>query len=110
TTTPGTSSPIGRRPSTTPSATRCSAGSSASICKGCLDRKMEKRLEILDLPQDVRALVGECELTGNQTVFTRNGRAVVTLISHDEYIALHETLEIANDPALRSQIEAAESE
>jgi mRNA-degrading endonuclease RelE of RelBE toxin-antitoxin system/PHD/YefM family antitoxin component YafN of YafNO toxin-antitoxin module len=71
---------------------------------------MEKRLEILDQPPDVRALVGECELTGNRTVFTRNGRAVVTLISNDEYVALHETLEIANDPALRAQIEAAERE
>ena len=35
---------------------------------------------------------------------------MVTLISHDEYIALQETLEIANDPALRAQIEAAERE
>ncbi len=35
---------------------------------------------------------------------------MVTLISQDEYIALHETLAIANDPALRAQIEAADRE
>lgn len=40
----------------------------------------------------------------------RGGRAVATLISHDEYVALRETLEISNDAALRAQIEAAERE
>src|SRR5205814_10620452 len=37
---------------------------------------LEKHLEILDLPPDVRELVGECELTGRRTVFTRNSRPV----------------------------------
>lgn len=71
---------------------------------------MEKRLEILDLPPDVRALVGECELTGRRTLFTRNGRPVVTLVSHDEYLALRETIDVANDAATRAQIEAADAE
>ena len=71
---------------------------------------MEKTLEILDLPSDVRELVGECELTGQRTHFNRNGRPVVTLVSHDEYLALRETVEIANDVALRAQIAAAEDE
>jgi mRNA-degrading endonuclease RelE of RelBE toxin-antitoxin system/PHD/YefM family antitoxin component YafN of YafNO toxin-antitoxin module len=71
---------------------------------------MEKSLEILDLPPDVRKLVGECELTGQRTHFNRNGRPVVTLVSHDEYLALRETVEIANDVALRAQIAAAEEE
>src|SRR5258706_16421348 len=71
---------------------------------------MEKSLEILDLPPAVRELVGECELTGRRTHFTRNGRPVVTLVSHDEYLALRETVEIANDVALRAQIAAAEDE
>src|SRR5258708_35919552 len=70
----------------------------------------EKQLEILDLPPDVRELVGECELTGSRTHFTREGRSVAMLISHDEYVALRETLDIANDAALRAQIEAAERE
>src|SRR5260370_33614502 len=71
---------------------------------------MEKSLEILDLPSDVRELVGECELTGQRPHVNRNGRPVVTLVSHDEYLALSETVEIANDVALRAQIAAAEEE
>jgi hypothetical protein len=71
---------------------------------------MDKRLEILDLPPDVRALVGECELTGSRTTFERNGRAVAILVSHDEYLALRETIAIAADDALRALIAAAEEE
>jgi len=57
----------------------------------------------------VRELVGECELTGRRTIFTRNGRPAVVLVSHDEYLALRETIEVASDAALRAQIEEAES-
>jgi len=60
-----------------------------------------KRLDILDQPEDVRALVGECELTGKRTVFERQGRPVATLISYDEYMALRETIDINNDAELR---------
>jgi PHD/YefM family antitoxin component YafN of YafNO toxin-antitoxin module len=71
---------------------------------------MEKRIDILDLPPAVRELVGECELTGRRTLFTRNGRAVVALVSHDEWLALRETLDIANDEALRVQLAQGEAE
>ena len=71
---------------------------------------MEKRLDLLDLPPDVRQLVGECELTGRHTVFERNGRAVVILVSYDEYLALRETIDITNDAALRASIERAEED
>jgi PHD/YefM family antitoxin component YafN of YafNO toxin-antitoxin module len=71
---------------------------------------MEKRIDILDLPPDVRELVGECELTGRRTLFLRNGRPVVALVSHDEYLALRETLDIGNDETLRAQIATAEEE
>ena len=71
---------------------------------------MEKRLDLLDLPPDVRQLVGECELTGRHTVFERNGRAVVILVSYDEYLALRETIDITNDAALRASIDRAEDE
>ena len=71
---------------------------------------MEKRLDLLDLPPDVRQLVGECELTGRHTIFERNGRAVVILVSYDEYLALRETIDITNDAALRVSIERAEDE
>jgi len=71
---------------------------------------MEKRLEILDLSDDVRKIVGECELTGKRTLFERNGRAVAILTSYDEYLALRETIAIANDAVLRSRIESADEE
>jgi PHD/YefM family antitoxin component YafN of YafNO toxin-antitoxin module len=71
---------------------------------------MEKPHEILDLPEDVRRLVGECELTGKRTLFSRNGRAIAVLLSHDEYLALRETLEISRDATLRERITVAEEE
>ena len=58
----------------------------------------------------MRELVGECELTGRRTLFLRNGRPVVALVSHDEWLALKETIDIANDEALRAQIAQAEAE
>jgi PHD/YefM family antitoxin component YafN of YafNO toxin-antitoxin module len=71
---------------------------------------MEKRIDILGLPPDVRELVGECELTGRRTEFLRNGRPVVALVSYDEWLAMRETLDIANDGALREQIERGDEE
>ncbi|HEY8181469.1 MAG TPA: hypothetical protein VII32_04475 [Thermoanaerobaculia bacterium] len=71
---------------------------------------MEKRLELLDLPPDVRQLVAECEVSGKRTVFARDGRPVAILISHDEYLALRETIEVSNNADLRRQIEVAEDE
>lgn len=67
-----------------------------------------KRLDILEQPDDVRALIGECELTGKRTVFERMGRPVAALISYDEYMALRETIDISNDPELREEIERGE--
>jgi PHD/YefM family antitoxin component YafN of YafNO toxin-antitoxin module/mRNA-degrading endonuclease RelE of RelBE toxin-antitoxin system len=71
---------------------------------------MEKRLELLDLSTAVREIVGECELTGRRTTFTRDGRAVAILISHDEYMALRETLDVSNDEVLRMRIAHADAE
>jgi PHD/YefM family antitoxin component YafN of YafNO toxin-antitoxin module len=68
-----------------------------------------KRLDILDLPDGARELVGECEVTGKQTFFERNGRPVAVLASYDEYMALTETVAIAADPVLREKIDAAEA-
>jgi mRNA-degrading endonuclease RelE of RelBE toxin-antitoxin system/PHD/YefM family antitoxin component YafN of YafNO toxin-antitoxin module len=64
-----------------------------------------KRLDILEQPDDVRALIGECELSGKQTVFERYGRPVATLISYDEYMALRETIDISNDAELRQVLD-----
>ena len=58
----------------------------------------------------MRQLVGECEISGKRTVFSRDGRPVAILLSHDEYLALRETIDIANNADLRRQIETAEEE
>ena len=71
---------------------------------------MEKPLEILDLPEDVRRLVAECEVTGKRTIFARNGRPIVMLLSHDEVLALKETLEISRDEKLKTAIANGEEE
>ena len=71
---------------------------------------MEKRLELIDLPPDVRQLVAECEVSGRRTEFARDGRPVAILISYDEYLALRETIDIFNNGELRKQIDAAEDE
>jgi mRNA-degrading endonuclease RelE of RelBE toxin-antitoxin system/PHD/YefM family antitoxin component YafN of YafNO toxin-antitoxin module len=59
-----------------------------------------KHIDVLDLSDDARDLIRECEAKGEQTVFERNGRAVAMLVSYDEYLALRETIEIANDALL----------
>ncbi len=58
----------------------------------------------------MRELVGECELTGKRTLFERNGRPVAALVSYDEYLALRETVDIANDTVLRERIDAADEQ
>lgn len=58
----------------------------------------------------VRQLVGECELTGRRTLFQRSGRPVAILASWDEYLALRETIDIANDAALRARVDRAGEE
>ncbi|MCU1349534.1 MAG: hypothetical protein JWO56_2564 [Acidobacteria bacterium] len=69
---------------------------------------MEKRLAILDLPEETRRLVGQCELTGDRTIFERNGRPAAILVSYDEYLALRETIDVSNDTALRADIDSAD--
>jgi PHD/YefM family antitoxin component YafN of YafNO toxin-antitoxin module/mRNA-degrading endonuclease RelE of RelBE toxin-antitoxin system len=69
-----------------------------------------KRLDVLDLPEDARDLIRECEATGARTVFERNGRPVAVLVSHDEYTALRETIEIANDSLLFAKLAEADEE
>ena len=71
---------------------------------------MNKRLELLQAPPGVKELVAECEVTGQRTIFLRNERPVAILISHDEYLALRETIDIGGDPALRAEIEQSEEE
>lgn len=71
---------------------------------------MDRRLQIPDLPSETRELVAACEVSGQRTLFVRGERPVAILVSYDEYLALGETIEIANDAALREQIDRAEEE
>jgi mRNA-degrading endonuclease RelE of RelBE toxin-antitoxin system/PHD/YefM family antitoxin component YafN of YafNO toxin-antitoxin module len=69
-----------------------------------------KHVDLLDLSDEVRDLVRECEAKGAQTVFERNGRAVSVLVSWDEYLALRETIEIANDPLFFAHLAEADQQ
>ena len=70
----------------------------------------EKHLAVLDLLPELRALVGESEVTGGRTIFTRDERPVAILIAYDEYLALRETIDVAKDDTLRAMLAAAEDE
>jgi antitoxin YefM len=70
----------------------------------------DRTIDIPELDGELRELVSECEVSGRRTLFRRNGRAAVILLSHDEYLAMKETLAIAADEGLRAAIDAAEEE
>ena len=69
-----------------------------------------KRIDVLDLSEDARDLVRESEALGKQTLFERNGRPVAILVSYDEYLALKETIEVANDALLFAKLAEADQE
>jgi len=69
-----------------------------------------KRIDLLTVPEEVRDLIRESEVRGTHTVFERNGRAVAILVSHDEYLAMSETLAIANDSLLFARLAEADEE
>jgi mRNA-degrading endonuclease RelE of RelBE toxin-antitoxin system/PHD/YefM family antitoxin component YafN of YafNO toxin-antitoxin module len=69
-----------------------------------------KTIELFELPDSARELVRECEIKGARTLLQRDGRPVAMLVSYDEYIALRETIEIANDADLGALLNAAEDE
>ncbi|HYC62987.1 MAG TPA: type II toxin-antitoxin system prevent-host-death family antitoxin [Thermoanaerobaculia bacterium] len=69
-----------------------------------------KKIDILELPEDARDLIRECEAQGERTQFERNGRPVAVLVSYDEYMALRETIDIANDSLLFAKIAEADEE
>ena len=69
-----------------------------------------KHLDVLDLPEEARDLIRECEVMGTRIGFERNGRPVAVLVSHDEYNALRETIDIANDALFFAQLTQADEE
>ncbi|HET7436501.1 MAG TPA: hypothetical protein VFN10_17455 [Thermoanaerobaculia bacterium] len=62
------------------------------------------RVDLIESPEALRALIAECEVSGKQTLFTRGVRPVAVLVSFDEYIALRETIGIANDAELVARL------
>lgn len=69
-----------------------------------------KTIDVLDLPEEAREFVRECEVRGERTLLQRGGRSVAMLVSYDEYLALRETVEIANDAELGAALNAAAEE
>lgn len=69
-----------------------------------------RRIDLLDLGEDARDLIRECEVQGTRTTFERYGRPVAVLVSHDEYTALRETIDIANDSLLFARLAEADQE
>jgi len=70
----------------------------------------DRSVDVLGLEKSLRELVGECELTGQRTIFTRNGKKVVALVSYDEYLALRETIEIAADAEIMARLRSSEED
>jgi mRNA-degrading endonuclease RelE of RelBE toxin-antitoxin system len=69
-----------------------------------------KPIDIFDLPEEMRDLIRECAARGTRSVFEREGRPVAVLVSHDEYMALRETIDIANDSLLFARLAEADEE
>ena len=69
-----------------------------------------RKIDLLDLSDEARDLIRECEAQGERTFFERNGRPVAVLVSYDEYLALRETIEIANDSLLFAKLAEADEE
>jgi mRNA-degrading endonuclease RelE of RelBE toxin-antitoxin system/PHD/YefM family antitoxin component YafN of YafNO toxin-antitoxin module len=69
-----------------------------------------KHIDLYDLSEESRDLIRECEVQGTRTLFERGGRPVAVLVSHDEYTALRETIEIANDSLLFARLATADEE
>ena len=69
-----------------------------------------KPIDILDLPEETRDLIRECAARGTRRVFEREGRPVAVLVSYDEYTALRETIDIANDSLLFAKLAEADEE
>lgn len=69
-----------------------------------------KKIDILELSEEARDLIRETVAQGERTFFERDGRPVAVLVSYDEYLALRETIEIANDSLLFARIAEADDE
>ncbi|HUO85434.1 MAG TPA: type II toxin-antitoxin system Phd/YefM family antitoxin [Thermoanaerobaculia bacterium] len=69
----------------------------------------QRELDIHTLDPAMQEILAECEISGQRTVFARNGRPIAALVSWDEYLALKETIEIGANAELRAELEQAEA-
>lgn len=70
----------------------------------------DRILDAAETGEQLRQLVREAEVTGRRTVFQRDGKPVAILISHDEYLAMRETIDLSAAPELIRDLELAEEE
>jgi prevent-host-death family protein len=63
-----------------------------------------KTLPLSEVKAKLSELVDEVESRDERVVITRNGRPAAVLLSHDDLDSWQETLEIASDPALMTEI------
>ncbi|MBI2212706.1 MAG: hypothetical protein HYU52_03595 [Acidobacteria bacterium] len=68
------------------------------------------RIDILESGDELREAASAAEIAGRHTLLLRGEKPVAIVLSHDEYLALAETVAIAADPALVARIGVAEQE
>lgn len=69
-----------------------------------------RRLDVYDLTGEARTAVSNCEVTGEKTFFVRDDAPIAVLVSHDEYLAMTETLALIADRDLHRAIEQGREE
>lgn len=70
----------------------------------------DRSLDSTELSEELRQFVRETEVTGRRTIFSRNGKPVAIMVSHDEYMALRETIDLSSQPEVLADIVEAENQ
>lgn len=85
-------------------------GSTYSIYEPTHRRSHMSTAPLTEVRDKLREIIDDVVSTGNECVITRHGRPVAVVISHDEYEALVETLNILSDRDAMDAIAEAEGE
>lgn len=70
----------------------------------------DRSLDSTELSEELRQLVRETEITGRRTIFSRNNKPIAILVSHDEYMALRETIDLSSQSAILADIVESENQ
>lgn len=65
---------------------------------------------LTDLRERIGEVIDEIRTTGTECIITKHGRPVAVLLSHDEYEAIIETLNVLSDSDTMDAIAEARSE